>query len=140
MLTYKDLLLTGPEAVCVLDTELGVRQHNRNASLLLGYVGDELTGKHLSDILYDNTLIRNLMSSDVSSDWFQGECVLRTSFSLPLPARFRVGKVLDSEAEIPSRSISQAKADGKNDMFWFSIKRMIHSTPFTDSGWSPCNR
>ena len=54
MLTYKDLLLTGPEAVCVLDAELEIRQHNQLASLLLGYRNKSLTGQHLSDILYDD--------------------------------------------------------------------------------------
>ena len=97
MLTYKDLLLTGPEAVCMLGAELEVRQHNRLMSLLLGYRDKNLVGVSLSDILYDDTLIRHLLASDGKSDWFQGECVLRTNLNLPLIVKFRAGPVMDEE-------------------------------------------
>ena len=105
MLTYKErydaiakvqnLLLTGPEAVCVLDAKLEIRQHNQLASLLLGYRGRKLTGQHLSGILYDDTMIRNLLASISNSGWFQGECTLRTSSNLPLAVKCRVADYED---------------------------------------------
>jgi len=62
MLTYKDLLLTGVEAVCILDAGLEIRQHNQLAGLLLGYRDRELNGRHVSDILYEDILIRRLLA------------------------------------------------------------------------------
>ena len=97
MLTYKDLLLTGPEAVCVLDSELEIKQHNRLLSLLLGYRGGELTGRHLSSILDDDALIRYLLSSDSSSGWTQGECTLKMGTERPLVVKFRAGPVIDED-------------------------------------------
>ena len=91
MLTYKDLLLTGPEAVCVLDAELEIRQHNQLASLSIGYRNKSLTGQHLSDILYDDMLILHLLAPDNGGDWSQGECTLRTSSDLPLVVKYRAG-------------------------------------------------
>jgi PAS domain S-box-containing protein len=102
MLTYKDLLLTGVEAVCVLDAGLEIRQHNQLAGLLLGYRGKELNGRHVSDILYDDVLIRRLLAPDNCADWSQGECMLRTSSDHPLSVKFRAGPMMDND--LPSTS------------------------------------
>ncbi|MFC1715367.1 response regulator [Candidatus Poribacteria bacterium] len=97
MLTYKDLLFTGPEAVCVLDSGLEIRQHNQLLSLLLGYRRRKLTGQHLSSILQDDMLIRHLLSQDGDSGWFQGECTLKMSADRPLIVKFRAGPVADED-------------------------------------------
>lgn len=97
MLTYKDLLFTGPEAVCVLDSKLEIRQHNQLLSLLLGYRRRKLTGRHLSSILHDDMLIQHLLSRDSDSGWFQGECTLKMSTDHPLVVKFRAGPVADED-------------------------------------------
>ncbi len=97
MLTYKDLLFTGPEAVCVLDSELVIREHNQLLSLLLGYRRRKLTGRHLSSILQDNTLVRHLLTQNGDSGWFQGECTLKMNADRPLVVKFRAGPVLDED-------------------------------------------
>jgi hypothetical protein len=95
MLTYKDLLLIGPEAVCVLNADLEIRQYNQLASLLLGYRNIKLIGQHISSILYDDTLISHLLASDSEPGWSQGECNLKTSSDLPLVVKFRAAMVAD---------------------------------------------
>lgn len=99
MLTYKELLLTGPEAVCVMDSSLSIRQHNQLASILLGYRSEALDGHHLSDILYDDILIRRLQESRNEADWFHGESKLKTSSKLPLTVRFRAGSAVINPSE-----------------------------------------
>ena len=95
MLTYKDLLLAGPEAVCVLGTKLEIRECNQLARLLLGYRDKGLVGRYLSDIIYDDLLIRQMMTARSRDGWSQGECTLKTSSGLPLMAKFRAGSVMD---------------------------------------------
>jgi len=95
MLTYKDLLLIGPEAVCVLNADLEIRQYNQLASLLLGYRNKNLIGQHVSSILYDDALISHLLASDSEPGWSQGECILKTNSNLPLVAKFRAAMVAD---------------------------------------------
>jgi len=106
MLTYKDLLFTGPEAVCVLDVSLNIKQHNQLAELLLGYRGKNLAGAHLSDIIYDDTLTHDLLALKGNSKWSQGECILKTGSNLPLAVKFRAGTVMD-EALSPDPSDRQ---------------------------------
>jgi len=97
MLTYKDLLFTGPEAVCIVDSELKIRQYNQLLSLLLGYRSTKLTGQYLSSILHDDILIRHLLSPDGDSGWFQGECTLKLNTNRPLVVKFRAGPVMDED-------------------------------------------
>lgn len=97
MLTYKDLLFTGPEAVCIVDSELKIRQHNQLLSLLLGDGSRKLTGQRLSNILHDDILIRHLLSSDGDSGWFQGECTLKLNANRSLAVKFRAGPVMDED-------------------------------------------
>lgn len=106
MLTYKDLLFTGPEAVCVLDASLNIKQHNQLAELLLGYRDKKLTGANLADIIYDDTLTHNLLILDGNSNWSQGECILKTGSNLPLAVKFRAGTVTDKSPS-PDPSDSQ---------------------------------
>jgi len=101
MLAYKDLLFTGPEAVCVLDVGLNIRQHNQLAELLLGYRDKKLTGAHISDILFDDTLTRHLSVLNGNSGWYQGECALKTSSNLPLAVKYRAVSLMD-EALFPT--------------------------------------
>ena len=95
MLTYKDLLFTGPEAVCVLDVKLNIKQHNQLAELLLGYRDKKLTGVNISDILYDDKSNHHLLGLSSNSGWFQGECLLKMDSNLPLAVKFRAGPVMD---------------------------------------------
>lgn len=95
MLTYRDLLFMGPEAVCVLDAELEIKQHNQLFSLLLGYRGGTLAGRHLSSILYDSDLIKNLLSPENDPGWIQGECILKMSTGRQLLAKFRASPIAD---------------------------------------------
>ena len=89
----------------MLNAELEIKQHNQYLSLLLGYRDGKLTGRHLSSILNDDTLIRHLLSSDNSSGWFQGECILKMSTDRPLVARFRAGPVVDEDPSLVRREI-----------------------------------
>jgi hypothetical protein len=103
LLTYRELLLTGPEAVCVLDPSLGIKQHNQLLSILLGYQNRDIKGRHLSDILYDDLLIRRLLELQDGNGWLHGEYVLRTNSNFPLKVILRAGLLLSSIPDyIPS--------------------------------------
>ena len=139
MLTYKDLLFTGPEAVCMLDAELKIKQHNQNLSLLLGHRNEKLTGRHLSSILHDDMLIRHLLSSDSSSGWFQGECTLRMSTDHPLVVRFRAGPVVEEELSLVHREITDITYDPSKNRFLPYSSRSTRTTTASTStetfGW-----
>jgi PAS domain S-box-containing protein len=89
MCVYKEILMTGPEAVCILDANLEIRQHNHAARLLLEYDNGELTGRHISEVIYDGTLIQDLLAMD-NFGWLHGNCTIKTSHDLPMKVKFRV--------------------------------------------------
>jgi PAS domain S-box-containing protein len=96
-LTFKDLLMTGPEAVCLADANMIIIQHNQNMNLLLGMVDKDLKGQNLSSIFYDDSVIQCLIANDKQATWYQGECILKTNSDLPLAVRFRAGKVIEHD-------------------------------------------
>lgn len=148
MLTYKDLLFTGPEAVCVLDVGLNIRQHNQLAELLLGYRDKKLAGVHISDILFDDTLTRHLSALNSNSGWYQGECALKTSSNLPLAVKYRAVSLMDEalspthqkatdSGHQPSESQSPEAKNGyvlvfseTSDAQYLDYKRKIESLRF----------
>jgi len=91
LLTYRELLLTGPEAVCLLDSNLSIKQHNQVLNILLGYGDKSLKGYHLSDILYDDLLIRRLIELENKNGWLYGEYILKTNFKFPINVKLRAG-------------------------------------------------
>lgn len=122
MLTYKDLLLIGPEAVCVLNADLEIRQYNQLASLLLGYRNIKLIGQHVSSILYDDALISHLLASDSEPGWSQGECTLKTSSDLPLVVKFRAAMVADYD-QVPTSDEQVSETQSTSDTVPAIVKR-----------------
>lgn len=97
MATYKELLLTGPEAICILDSNLNITQHNNAVAILLGERDKDLTGLNIRDIIYSDSRLIELLSSDVNTDWLQGQCVMKTFNDAPLLVKFRASKVSEPE-------------------------------------------
>jgi len=99
MMTFKDLLITGPEAACLADAELRIIEHNQIMNILLGLNNDDLCGKHLSSILYDDLLIQHITKTYEQDNWFQGECLLKTESKTPLLVKIRTGQVIDGNTQ-----------------------------------------
>lgn len=99
MLTFKDLLMTGTEGVCLSNDNMIITDHNQNLSLLLGQPDINLKGQNLSTIFYDDQVIRRLTEKDTQFAWRQGECILRSCYDFPLLVKFRAGKVVDNNLQ-----------------------------------------
>jgi len=112
MLTFKDLLITGPEAVCLADIDLKIIECNQIANILLGLNDGDLSGKHLSEIFYDDKIIQNLIKTCKQDNWFQGECLLKTSFKTPLPVKLRAGQLQEDNSQQKMYALVFREIDG----------------------------
>ncbi|HGJ63948.1 TPA: response regulator [bacterium] len=99
MLTFKDLLMAGPEAVCLVDSNMIILQTNQNMNLLLNYSDTNLHGQNLENIFFNNSPIQLLLKRKDYNQWHQGECILKTYSSLPLLVKFRAGQVFDEGSQ-----------------------------------------
>jgi len=99
MPAYKDFLLAGTDAVCIVDAELNIKQYNSAMSMLIGQRDRHMIGENLSSIMYDEAPIGKLLLLDSLTDWLQGGCVLKTFNSLPLAVNFLAGKISEPDSE-----------------------------------------
>ncbi|MDQ1317944.1 MAG: hybrid sensor histidine kinase/response regulator, partial [Candidatus Poribacteria bacterium] len=99
MFTFKELLFTGPEAVCLVDMDFRIIEYNQITNILLGLDDDDLNGKNLSDIFYDDKIIQNLTKTSKQDHWFQGECLVKTSSEIPLSVKFRAGYLQNGNSQ-----------------------------------------
>ncbi|MGB9596660.1 MAG: PAS domain S-box protein, partial [Candidatus Poribacteria bacterium] len=95
MLTYKDLLLSGPEALCLVNKELIIIKHNQLLSSMLGKEDKNLNNESLLNIFYDDSPIQRFIKQDNYDRIYQGECLLKTEFGTPMPVKYRIGKIVD---------------------------------------------
>ncbi len=95
MLTYKDLLLSGPEAICLVNKELTIIKHNKLLSSMLGKEGKSLNEESLLNIFYDDLPIQRFIKQDNNARIYQGECLLKTELGTPMLVKFRIGLLFD---------------------------------------------
>lgn len=99
MLTFKELLFTGPEAVCLVDMDFRLIEYNQITNILLGLDDGDLKGKHLSDIFCDDKIIQKLTKISKQDHWFQSECLVKTSSEIPLPVKLRAGQLQNDNSQ-----------------------------------------
>ncbi|HGE69744.1 TPA: PAS domain-containing hybrid sensor histidine kinase/response regulator [Candidatus Poribacteria bacterium] len=95
MLSYKDLLISGPEAFCLANKELIIIKHNQLLCSMLGKEDRDLNGENLLNIFYDDSVIQRFMKQDDHNHIYQGECLLKTEIGTPLLVKFRMGQIAD---------------------------------------------
>ncbi|MBD3183230.1 PAS domain-containing protein [Candidatus Poribacteria bacterium] len=97
MLTYEDLLFVSSDGVLDFDKNMSVRRCNQVARVMIGYRSGELKGKHISDILHDQALIKHLTDDSRGSDWLYGESVLYAKGGMPVPVKLRAALISSDE-------------------------------------------
>lgn len=98
MLDFRAWLISGPEAVCLVNKELLIIEHNQLLNAMLGKDDNELIEQNISNIFYDDSTIQRFIKLDDQSHLHQGECLLKTKLGTPLLAKFRIGQVIDSSS------------------------------------------
>jgi PAS domain S-box-containing protein len=99
MLTFKELLFTGPEAVCLIDMDFRLIEYNQITNMILGLDDGDLKGKHLTDIFHDDNIIQKLTKISKQDHWFQSECLVKTSSETPLPVKLRAGQLQNDNSQ-----------------------------------------
>jgi PAS domain S-box-containing protein len=95
MLNFKALLISGPEAICLVNKELIIIEHNQLLNTMLGKDDNELNEQNIANIFYDDSIIQRFIKLDDQDRLYQGECLLKTKLGTPLLVRFRIGQIID---------------------------------------------